>query len=97
MRKVLFGTLGLVTFGALAIQPASATIGGMCVDVAKQQCSAAGGQCTTSTQYLALYRQCVNDFTVRAAVAKQQQQNYINNAQTPTGIIGGGKPKLQFK
>jgi hypothetical protein len=97
MRKVLIVVFGLVSLGALAMQPASASIGAMCVNIAQQRCIAAGDQCTTSDQYLALQRQCVTEFTVKAAVAKQQKQDYINHAQTPTGIIGGGKPKLQSK
>ena len=91
MRKVLIIALGLVSLGALAgVQPALASQA--CVQIALQQCNASGGTCTTSTQYLSLYRQCLNDEGARAAAARQMKKDYVNNAQSPTGILGAGKP-----
>ena len=91
MRKVLIVIFGLASLGALVgVQPASASQA--CVQIALQQCNASGGKCTTSTQYLGLYRQCLNDEGARAAASKQMKKDYINNAQSPTGILGAGKP-----
>lgn len=96
MRKALIVIFGLASLGALVgVQPASASQA--CVQIALNQCNASGGKCTTSTQYLGLYRQCLNDEGARAAASKQQKQSYINNAQTPTGILGGGRGKQQAK
>ena len=43
-------------------------------------------------QHPSLYRQCLNDEGARAAAARQMKKDYVNNAQSPTGILGAGKP-----
>ena len=72
MRKVLIIALGLASFGAVAgVQPASADQASQaCVNIALQQCNGLGGQCTTSQQYLTLFRQCVNTAAANAKASK---------------------------
>jgi hypothetical protein len=88
MRKVLIIAFG---FGLLAgTQSALAgQVEQACVNTALQQCNALGGQCTTSPQYLTIYKQCVTRETAKAAaVAKAKQEKAKvtaagrNNAQT---------------
>lgn len=97
MRKVLIIALGLASFGTLAgVQPASADQASQaCVNIALQQCNGLGGQCTTSQQYLTLFRQCVNTAAANVKASRQQLQSRISTAQTPTGILP--KPKTQAK
>jgi len=97
MRKVLIIVTSLASFAALAgVQAASADQASQaCVNIALQRCNSLGGQCTTSQQYLTLYRQCVNTAAANAKASRQQLQSRISTAQTPTGILP--KPKTQAK
>jgi hypothetical protein len=72
MRKILILAVG---FAAIAgVQPTLADQAAqVCVNKALRQCNAPGSGCTTSTQYLALFNQCVSN--APAAAAKKQQEN----------------------
>jgi hypothetical protein len=65
-----------------------ASAGQACVQIALQQCNALGGQCTTSPQYLALYRQCLNDEAAKAAAAAKKRQENAN-------VTAGARNMLQ--
>ena len=98
MRKVLIIALGLASLGAIAsVQPAAAQYRDSgCIRVALNQrpqlCVVIDGVKTCHTDFNGAYNQCVSTKAEQQKAAKQQVQNYINNAQSPTGILGAGKP-----
>jgi hypothetical protein len=100
MRKVLIVAFGLASLGALGnVQPASA-LDFACFKVANadaNRCQRGFDGTVTTCNFVQdiydrSYNKCLVDKAERQQAAKQQKQNYITNAQNPTGILGAGKP-----
>ena len=111
MRKVLIIALGLASLATLGgVQLASAGYeDGRCLNLAIRNPStsvctpSAGGTKVCKTNQAVfdfIYNRCVRAKVIQAAqqkASKQQLQNAVNAAQTPTGILGSGKPARQAK
>jgi hypothetical protein len=99
MRKVLIAALGLASLGTLAgVQPAFAAPANYCANVSVQKCVTNGRYHCTTNQQVTFYNQCWAEIAAhKQQAARQQIQNAINAAQTPTGILGSGRPPRQAK
>ena len=99
MRKVLITAFGLASLNTLAgVQPAFAAPANYCANVSVQKCVTNGRYHCTTNQQVTFYNQCWAEIAAhKQQASKQQIQNAINSAQTPTGILGSGRPPRQAK
>jgi hypothetical protein len=97
--QVLITALGLASLSTLAgVQPAFAAPANYCANVSVQKCVTNGRYHCTGNQQVTFYNQCWAEIAAhKQQAAKQQIQNAINAAQTPTGILGSGRPPRQAK
>src|SRR5262245_33082755 len=99
MRKLLIIVVSLASLSSFeVVQPAFAAPITYCAKVSVEKCVTNGRYHCTGHQQETFYNQCWADIAAhKQQAAKQQVQNAINSAQTPTGILGSGKAPRQAK